>query len=239
MTFPWRTCSSRARLAAVILAALPAAAATISGQFNLSNARGAKGRTAEGIAVWLEPAQGKAPIPEGRVHVITQKGKRFIPHVSVVPVGTLVDLPNYDPIFHNAFSNFAGQPFDTGLYPPGGTHKIRFQRDGVVRVFCNIHSTMSAVIVVVPSAWYASSSNDGSFRIRNVPVGEYTLKVWHERATEATLKALERKITVAGGDVVIPPMAISESGFVEVPHANKYGKPYGKPPEDKAYGGKR
>lgn len=237
MTFPWRTCSSRARLLAA-LAVWPVAAATISGQFTLSNAR-VKSRSAEGIAVWLEPAQGKAPVPEGRVHVITQKGKRFIPHVSVVPVGTLVDLPNYDPIFHNAFSNFAGQPFDTGLYPPGGTYKIRFQRDGVVRMFCNIHSTMSAVVVVVPSPWYAASGQDGSFRIPNVPAGEYTLKVWHERATAETLKALERKVTVSGGDVVIPPGAISESGFVEVPHSNKYGKPYGKPPEDKAYGGKR
>lgn len=237
MTFRWPTCFRGAGIAAALLTSLPLAAATVTGHFTLTNARG-KPVNAEGIAVWLEPVQGKPPLPSAKVHVITQRGKRFLPHVSVVPVGTLVDLPNYDPIFHNAFSNFAGQPFDTGLYPPGGTYKVKFQRQGVVRVFCNIHSTMSAVIVVVGTPWYASSQKDGTFRIPDVPPGEYTMKVWHERTTEAALGSLERRITVSG-DVTLPAAAISESGFVEVPHSNKYGKPYGKPPEDRAYGGKR
>jgi plastocyanin len=223
---------------ASLLALAPASAAEITGQFRLTDARGVALRSAEGVAAWLEPVQGRAPIPASGTHTITQKGKRFSPHVSVVPVGTLVDLPNYDPIFHNAFSNFAGQPFDTGLYAPGTTHKVRFQREGIVRVFCNIHATMSAVIVVVPSPWYAVAGASGAFRISEVPAGEYVFKVWHERATEPILKAFERRITV-GVNVAIPLVEISEDGFVAVPHVNKYGKPYGKPPEDQAYGGKR
>jgi hypothetical protein len=163
--------------------------------------------------------------------VIEQKGKRFKPHVLVVPVGATVDFPNLDPIFHNAFSNFAGQPFDTGLYPPGTNQSVRFRRDGIVRVFCNIHSTMSAIIVVLRTPYYAVSSRSGAFRIDGVPAGEYTLKVWHERTAENALHGLERKIRVSD-DVTLPVIQISEAGHVPAPHKNKYGREYPPPPPD-------
>jgi plastocyanin len=193
------------------------------------------GRSFEGVAVWLMPVQGKAPAPAAQTHRVLQKNKRFSPHVSVISVGSTVDWPNLDPIFHNAFSNFAGQPFDTGLYPPGGTQRTRFQREGVVRVFCNIHSSMSAVIVVVPTPWFATTRPDGTFAISDVPPGDYTLKVWHERSPEGSLRAAERRITV-GGDVAIDPVSIAETGFVSPPpHKNKYGLDY--PPEPPAKAG--
>jgi hypothetical protein len=149
-------------------------------------------------------------------------------------VGTTVEFPNLDPIFHNAFSNFSGQPFDTGLYPPGTSQKVRFRREGIVRVFCNIHSTMSAVIVVTRTPFVAVTNHEGVFRIQDVPAGEYRLRVWHERATEETLKGLERKIVVGanGGEIHIPALRISESGFLEVPHKNKYGQDYPPVPEE-------
>lgn len=221
MIYRWLTCFS-----------LPLAmiAANVSGRVELVNQRGVKQKRADGVAVWLEPVQGRPALPPGKLHVITQKNKRFLPHVSVVPVGTTVDLPNFDPIFHNAFSNFAGQPFDTGLYPPGGTFKVRFQRDGVVRVFCNIHSTMSAVIVVVPSPWHTSSGAAGEFQIDGVPPGEYTVKFWHERATEATLRGLDRRVTAGDGPLQLPAVVINEAAFIPSPQANKYGRAYTPPP---------
>ena len=82
---------------------------------------------------------------------ILQKQKQFRAARDGGAGGLDRGVPQPDPIFHNAFSNFAGQPFDVGLYPPGTSQKVRFVRDGVVRVFCNIHPTMSAVIVVVRS----------------------------------------------------------------------------------------
>jgi hypothetical protein len=152
----------------------------------------------------------------------------------------VVDLPNLDPIFHNAFSNFAGPPFDTGLYPPGGTRKIRFTRDGVVRVFCNIHSAMSAVILVVNTGWHAVTGRDGAFKIEGVPPGDYRLKVWHERAREEVLGELARTITIADAGLTLPLMRISESGYLELPHKNKYGREYPpEPAERPSYGGRR
>ncbi len=193
-----------------------------------------KHRDYSGVVVWLEPVGREPPAAPPRTVEMIQKGKRFIPHVLAVPVGTTVEFPNLDPIFHNAFSNFSGQPFDTGLYPPGTSQKVRFRREGIVRVFCNIHSTMSAVIVVTRTPFVAVTGREGVFRIQDVPAGEYRMRLWHERATEATLKALERKIAVGenGGEIHLPALRISESGFLEVPHKNKYGQDYPPVPEE-------
>ena len=213
-------------LTALLLLPLLCHAASLKGTVRID---GRASRSAEGVVVWLVPAQGKAPAPEPQVHRVVQKGKRFIPHVSVIGVGSTVDWPNRDPIFHNAFSNFAGQPFDTGLYPPGGTQKIRFMREGVVRVFCNIHSSMSAIILVVPTPWFTSTGPGGEFLLGNVPPGDYILKVWNERSPEGVLRVAERRVALAG-DTTLDPIAISETGFVAPPpHKNKLGQDY--PPE--------
>lgn len=223
----WSTCFSLAALAA------PLGAATVSGSFELADSRlpsVTRKQNYSGVVVWLEPVQGRPPLPASPVHTILQRGKRFTPHVSVVTVGAVVGLPNLDPIFHNAFSNFAGQPFDTGLYAPGTSQKIRFRRAGVVRVFCNIHSSMSAVIVVLETPFYATTSAAGVFRIGDVPPGEYVQKVWHERAAEAKLKQLEKRVTVGAEDVQLPVQRISELDYVPLPHKNKFGKEYGPEP---------
>ena len=229
MTFPSLVCFSLAAAAALSGAAL-------QGKVELLDAK--KKGSAEGVVVWLEPVNGPAATTPGKF-VLDQRNKRFLPHVLAVPVGSQVDFPNHDPIFHNAFSNFSGQPFDTGLYAPGTSQKITFRRSGVVRVFCNIHAQMSAVIVVVPSPFFATSVASGVFRIDNVPAGEYTLKVFHERATEKTLAALERRVTV-GGDQDLGAVKISETGYLEVGHKNKHGADYPPvPAENGPYPGKK
>ena len=80
-------------------------------------------------------------------------------------MGSTVDFPNLDPIFHNAFSNFSGQPFDIGLYAPGTSKSETFKHPGIVRVFCNIHPTMSAIIAVLTTPWYAATDATGKFTI--------------------------------------------------------------------------
>jgi hypothetical protein len=238
MTWPWRTSfSAAAAVASLATAALATdpALTTVTGQVQLSDSREpsvSKEKNYSGVVVWLEPVGRHSRLPRPSTYTIVQKGKRFTPHVLVIPVGGTVDFPNFDPIFHNAFSNFAGQPFDTGLYRPGTSQKVQFRRDGVVRVFCNIHSNMSAVIVVVNTPHYAVSKADGSYQMEGVPEGEYTLNVWHERATEASLAALNRRVAVTGDSFRLPAIGISESGYLEIPHKNKHGKEYPKQPPD-------
>jgi plastocyanin len=179
-----------------------------------------------GVAVWLDPVSGAAPLPKPRKAEMVQQGKRFLPHVLAITVGSTVDFPNYDPIFHNAFSNYDGQVFDVGLYPPGTSRTVPFRKEGIVRIFCNIHPAMSALIVVLRSPYYAVSAKNGEFSIANVPAGQYRLHVFHERATEQTLHELERTVDVLSVDTGLPTITVSESGYLLVPHKNKFGKDY-------------
>lgn len=219
------------------------AGATIRGEVALTNVSGhhAKHVDASGVVIWLEALPGEAPLPQPtpiRAQML-QKNKTFLPHVLAVPAGSVIDFPNDDPIFHNAFSNYNGQIFDIGLYPPGSSRSVKFRRVGVVRVFCNIHSFMSAVIVVLPSPYYAESNEDGSFEVTNVPKGTYRMEVYYEKATEQTLSALARTVTVTGATEDIGSIAISESGYLPIPHLNKFGKQYPETTDPEAYPGAR
>ncbi len=179
------------------------------------------------IVVWLEPVHPKAtqaPLPE---HLqLLQKDKMFHPHTLALTVGSVVDFPNLDPIFHNAFSNFDGQLFDVGLYPPGTTRSVRFKKAGIVRVFCNIHPAMSAVIVVVDTPYFTTAGRDGRYHIANVPPGSYALHVFDERATRGP--EVQIPLTVEGSEqqVTAPPIRISEARYLNLTHKNKYGLDY-------------
>ncbi len=213
-----------------VLASRLLCAETVSGRVELRDSRDPVVRKKldySGVVISLEPAGGVLPVRLAGGHAkMIQKDKTFSPHVLVVTVGTIVDFPNLDPIFHNAFSNYNGQTFDVGLYPPGGSRSIHFKRPGVVRIFCNIHSSMSAIILVLNTPHFATSKRDGSFEIPDVPPGLYTLNVFHERASAATLAASSSRITVGDKPLTVPQIAISESGYLPIPHKNKYGRDY-------------
>ena len=218
-----------------------ACAASVSGNVELTNSHEAavrKRKDYSGVVLWLEPA-GRTPPPPAqprRVQMI-QKDKQFMPHVLAAPVGATVDFPNFDPIFHNAFSNFAGQMFDLGLYPPGTTRSVPFKRAGIVRVFCNIHPTMSAIIAVVPTPWYAVTEASGAYAITGLLPGEYNLHIFHERALPQNLHFLERRIAVPQDGLALPLISISETGYIPAPHLNKYGREYPPVPHDGTYPG--
>ena len=185
-----------------------------------------------GVVVWLEPLDG-APALSSTVRAkMLQKDKTFTPHVLPVSTGTTVDFPNFDPIFHNAFSNFDGKVFDVGLYAPGTNRSVHFDRPGVVRVFCNIHAAMSAVILVLDTPYFAATKKDGSLDLGNVPAGNYKLRIFHERATGAALLGAERRLTITADALQLPLISLSESGYVEAPHKNKFGHDYGPDPDD-------
>jgi len=232
MIWRWLICSS------VSLSLLSGGG--VSGEVELTNSKDAavrKRKDYSGVVLWLEPADRAAAVQPGKRVEMLQKDKTFLPHVIAVPVGTTVDFPNFDPIFHNAFSNFSGQPFDVGLYPPRTSKSVTFTHPGIVRVFCNIHSTMSAVIAVLGTPWFAVTAANGKFNMANVPAGEYHLRLFHERAQPENLRFLEHSITVPENGLVLPLVSISETGYSPAPHLNKYGQHYPPPPNDGTYPG--
>jgi plastocyanin len=206
----------------------PALAGTVIGSVRLIDASAARRGNTDysGVVIWLEPTGGSAPSNPPKTVQLAQSKKHFNPPVLAVPVGTTVTFPNLDPIFHNAFSNYSGQAFDVGLYPPTTVPKILFKRAGIVRVFCNIHPTMSAVIVVQDTPYMAVTGANGSFRIEGIQPGEYRLHVFHEQATEQTMTALQRNLTIGEDALTLAPIEISQSGYIQVPHKNKYGQDY-------------
>ena len=115
---------------------------------------------------------------------IVQRDEQFIPHVVAVTVGSSVEFPNEDSIFHNVFSLSRPATFDLGRYPSGASRARTFQRAGIVKVYCQIHSHMSAVVRVFDHGWFTIPEGNGTFSIDGVPPGTYTLVAWHERIGE-------------------------------------------------------
>lgn len=178
------------------------------------------------VVISLDPLDTSPPqVASGHHAQMLQKNKTFTPHVLPIETGTVVNFPNADPIFHNAFSSFSGQIFDVGLYPPGTDRPVRFSRPGAVRVFCNIHPSMSAIILVLNTPYFTKTARDGRFQL-TVPEGSYEMRVFHERATVERLQALTQRIVVHEQPVRLPEIVVSEAGYVSGPHKNKYGRDY-------------
>jgi plastocyanin len=112
--------------------------------------------------------------------VMDQRGERFVPHILAITTGTIVDFPNSDRIYHNVFSLSKTRQFDLGRYAAGHSKPVRFDRAGVVRVFCDIHSHMNAFILVFSHPFFSLTDSDGRYRIDNVPPGTYNLIAWNE-----------------------------------------------------------
>ena len=126
------------------------------------------------------PASKPAPMKAS----ISQKDEQFVPHVVAATTGSSVAFPNNDPFFHNVFSLSRGGSFNLGRYPSGASRSETFRKPGIVKVFCEIHSQMSAVIRVFDHPWFTIPVDDGSFALDDVPPGEHTLVAWHERIGE-------------------------------------------------------
>jgi plastocyanin len=131
--------------------------------------------------VYLETAPQpafEAP-PPGRA-VLDQRDESFVPYVLAITVGSTVDFPNSDRTYHNVFSLSKTKRFDLGRYPRGQSRSVRFDRPGVVRVFCEIHSHMSAFILVFAHRFFATTDAEGRYRIEGVPPGAWTVAVWND-----------------------------------------------------------
>lgn len=216
-------------LVLALLASLPfqpaIAQVRVSGHVVVKHTANSRGNSAN-VVVSLVPLHGAATVEvPAKPFRLAQKNKTFEPHLLVIPVGSTVEFPNLDPFFHNVFSLYNGKRFDLGLYEAGGTRSVKFTRPGISYVFCNIHPQMSAVVIAMETPYYAVTGVEGDFSIPDVPAGQYTLRVWYERATAEELAKASREVTVSPS-ASLPPITITEAVNLPLPHKNKYGRDY-------------
>jgi plastocyanin len=142
--------------------------------------------------VYFESApKGAFEDREGVRVVMDQRQETFVPHLLAITVGTVVEFPNSDKTYHNVFSLSKARRFDLGRYAAGRSKSVRFDRPGIVRVFCDIHSHMNAFILVFGHRFYSVTDTEGRYQIEGVPAGTYTLVAWVDGAVRES-----RSITV-------------------------------------------
>ncbi|MGD0831275.1 MAG: hypothetical protein ABR907_10055 [Terracidiphilus sp.] len=180
------------------------------------------------VVAWLSPLDVTATAATPRqahTYQMVQKDKMFDPHLLVIPLGSYVVFPNRDSYFHNVFSLFNGKRFDLGLYEAGTERRVRFDREGISYIFCNIHPEMGAVILSLATPYY-SVSHEGTITISQIPPGRYLLNLWSEGATPESLNAVRREVTVSTLDINLGAVSLSSSPSPVAHHANKFGEPY-------------
>jgi len=155
------------------------------------------------VVVYLKDVafHGALPPTKAELH---QEHETFLPHVIAITRGSTVDFPNDDPIFHNVFSLSSAATFDLRRYPRGQSRSQTFPKAGIVKVYCNIHSHMSATILVMDNPYFTIPNLDGTFELPNVPPGEYALVGWHERVGERRVSVRVERGKVATIDLSLP-----------------------------------
>jgi plastocyanin len=146
------------------------------------------------VIVFLKNGPKAGSLPATRATIL-QQNETFIPRVVAITIGSTVDFPNGDPFFHDVFSLSRSGSFDLGSYPKGKSKSEQFRHPGLIKVYCHLHSHMTASIMVFDHPWFAiPAAADGSFAIDDVPPGTFTVSAWHERIGENT-----QEVTVEGG----------------------------------------
>jgi plastocyanin len=137
------------------------------------------------VVVYIQDAVHRGALPPRRAE-LRQEHETFIPHTVAITRGSSVDFPNGDPFFHNVFSLSRPANFNLGRYSRGQNRAREFTKAGTIKVYCDIHSHMSATILVFDHPYFTIPELDGSFELPAVPVGQYTIVGWHERVGERT-----------------------------------------------------
>ncbi len=154
------------------------------------------------VVIYLRDARPQAVEPV-RVS-IRQRSETFTPRVVAVTIGSEVDFPNDDSIYHNVFSLSRVRTFNLGRYPRGATRRVRVDRPGIVKVFCEIHSHMSATVMVFDHPWFAVPDEMGRFALDAVPPGDHEVTAWHERLGDTTSRIRVEAGRTATADFVLP-----------------------------------
>ena len=151
--------------------------AGVSWAGELSGSAETAGKPVQYAVVWLDAATSQPYVQTAKV-TLDQRNLAFSPSVLVVRVGTAIDFPNHDKVFHNVFSFRDGKKFDLGMYPTGTSKRLVFDQPGLARLFCNIHPNMAAYVMALDTPYYGVTDERGAFTIPDVPPGTYTYHAW-------------------------------------------------------------
>ena len=154
------------------------------------------------VVVYRRDAEPQA-VPPMQV-AIRQEHERFMPRVVAVTIGSEVEFPNDDLIYHNVFSLSRVKAFNLGRYPRGETRRVRFDEPGIVKVFCDIHSHMSATVMVFNHPWFAVPDETGRFELPAMPEGNQQITAWHARLGDTTLQVRVESGQTNAADFVLP-----------------------------------
>lgn len=154
----------------------------------------------------------RSPAPEPQRHLIDNRGCQFIPHVSVAALGDTLVALNSDPVFHT--THYYG-PLDNNvaLTEPGQAVPTVIDQPGMVTILCDLHGWMRGFIRVDDHRFHDVSDERGRFRITGIPVGPYTVEVWHERlGTRRLTVEIEAGRTTRLDVVFDPPNGAASGG---------------------------
>jgi plastocyanin len=139
--------------------------------------------------VWLETAPPGAAWPAAAQKVeIDQNGCVFVPRVVIVPAGGTVDFLNSDRLLHNIHATPKLNVSFNRTQPKNRTIPVTFAKPEIVRIDCDLHSWMTAWVVVAAHPYYAVTKADGAFVFEKLPPGSYRLHSWHERLSAAPVE---------------------------------------------------
>jgi hypothetical protein len=182
------------------LSILPIGASLAAGQTVTGQVLGSDGKGIAEAVVFLDAPPVKTPQPPLDQATMDQISKTFMPHVLPIVVGTEVRFPNRDQISHHVYSFSRTKTFELPLYKGENAPPVLFDKPGVVKIGCNIHDWMSAIILVLPTPHFAMTDVEGRFKLTGLPPGKYTLVAWHEQAREKTADTAQH-IEVAARDL--------------------------------------
>ncbi|MBN8428142.1 MAG: hypothetical protein J0L65_11810 [Xanthomonadales bacterium] len=198
-----------------------ASAWDLHGQVSLTaQGRALRASETQDVVIYLQP---DTPVmlnpPAEPVRIVTSR-KAFVPRVTPVQRGSRVVFPNQDPILHNAFSSTPGAVFDVGLYGKDQQGEpVVLQQAGLVNVFCNVHHSMRAYVLVLDTPYFVRPDAQGRFVLRDLPAQAGMLHAWHERATPW-------KTAIASAPQAAIEVTLELTRRRLPAHLNKLGKPY-------------
>jgi len=155
---------------------------------------GGKAANAFGL-ITIEPANGKWKPRAPKHAVVEQRGREFLPNVLAIPVGSTITFPNFDTVFHNVFSTSPLASFDLGLYKAGEAREYKFEKEGIIRLGCNLHANMSAYVIVTGAPAFTVTDDKGNWSFKRVIPGRYKLRAWSVRSSAP----ITQEITIKPG----------------------------------------